>query len=117
VFGPRPPQSDSIWDAARQRGFEVVVEDCKARNREARIAASVTAAMMYDAITALQNQKVEETEMILVAGDCDYEPVVKTLINRGFKVTVCFWGHAADELKNAASEFVLLDPYVDQLRR
>ena len=117
LFGSRPPQNDSLWEAARQCGFEVVVENRNVQNREKKIDTGVTAAMMDDAIDAIQRQKAGETEIVLVAGDSDYVPVVRTLIKRGFKVTVCFWDHAADELKNAASEFVLLDPHVNQLSR
>ena len=73
--------------------------------------------MMRDAMVAIQNQEAEETELVLVAGDGDYVPAVKVFAEFGFKVTVCFWDHADRKLKEAASEFVSLNPYVDQLSR
>jgi len=117
LFGSRPPQNDSLWDAARQCGFEVTVEDRNAQNREKKIDTGVVAAMMRDAMFAVQNQKAKETEIVLVAGDSDYVPAVKLLIEFGFKVTVCFWDHVARELEDVASEFFSLNPYVDQLSR
>jgi hypothetical protein len=36
---------------------------------------------------------------------------------RGVHVVVCFWSHAANELKEAATEFISLNQHVDQLRR
>jgi len=117
LFGSRPPQNDSLWEAARQCGFEVTVEDRSLDNLEKKIDTGVISAMMGDAMDAILNQKAGETEMVLVAGDSDYVPAVKLLIQRGFKVTVCFWYHASRELKEAASEFFLLDPYVEQISR
>jgi len=117
LFGSRPPQNDSLWDAARQCGFEVVVEDRNRDSYEKKIDTGVTVAMMEDAIKAIQRQTVDETEMVLVAGDSDYVPAVKSLIKLGFKVTVCFWNHVSRELEDVASEFFSLNPHVNQLGR
>ena len=73
--------------------------------------------MMGDTMDVILSQKAGETEMILVAGDGDYVPAVNLLIQRGFKVTVCFWNHASRELKEAASGFFSLDPHVEQISR
>ena len=117
LFGSRPPQNDSLWAAARQSGFEVTIEDRNVQSREKKIDTGVVSAMMRDAMFAIQNQKAGDTEMVLVAGDSDYVPAVRLLIEFGFKVTVCFWDHASRELKDSASEFFSLNPYVDQLGR
>ncbi len=58
-----------------------------------------------------------EDEMILVAGDKDYVPAISSIVRRDIRVVVFFWDHAAPELKNTASEFRSLNPYVDQLKR
>ena len=117
LFGSRPPQNDSLWAAAQQSGFEVTVEDRNAQNREKKIDTGVIAAMMGDAMLAVQNKTAQDTELILVAGDSDYVPAVKLLIQFGFKVTVCFWNHASSELKSAASSFFALDPHIEQVSR
>jgi hypothetical protein len=117
LFGSRPPQNDSLWTAAKQSGFAVTVEDRNAQNQEKKIDTGVVSAMMRDAMLAVQKQKAAETEMILVAGDSDYVPTVKVLIEFGFKVTVCFWDHASRELKDAASAFFSLNPHVNHLGR
>ena len=117
LFGSRPPENDSLWSAAQHSGFEVVVEDRNADNREKRLDTGIVTAMMSDAINAIVNKTTQNTEIILVAGDGDYIPPVKKLIELGFKVTVCFWNHASRELKNAASSFIPLDKHVEQLNR
>ena len=117
LFGSKPPENDSLWNAPKFSGFEVVVEDRNAQNREKKIDTGVVAAMMQDAMIAISNKNVQNTELVLVAGDSDYIPPVKVLIGFGFKVTVCFWNHASRELKDVASGFFSLDPYVEQLSR
>jgi len=52
----------------------------------------------------------------LVAGDKDYVPAIKPLVADGFKVDVVFWNHAATELKEAASEFINLNPHLNNIR-
>ncbi|MGZ8707314.1 MAG: NYN domain-containing protein [Gaiellaceae bacterium] len=56
-------------------------------------------------------------EIRIVAGDADCVPVIAKLQNRGFPCVVVFWDHASRELQDAASEFVSLDPRLDDLRR
>src|SRR4051812_7896927 len=34
LFGSRPPAADSLWEAAKRQGFEVVVYDRNIRNKE-----------------------------------------------------------------------------------
>lgn len=53
---------------------------------------------------------------MLVAGDGDYVPTVNELRADGFRVEVVFWSQAARELREAASKFISLDPYLDTLR-
>lgn len=117
LFGSRPPSNDSLWAAAEQSGFEVTVESRNVQNREKKIDTGVSCAMMRDALLAVQKQTSQETEMILVAGDSDYVPTVKLLIEFGFSVTVWFWDHASLELKDVASAFYSLNPHVNQLSR
>lgn len=50
-----------------------------------------------------------------VAGDCDYEPLVKQLVTDGFAMTVLYWGHASRELREAAAAFDTLDAYIEEL--
>ncbi len=53
---------------------------------------------------------------VLVAGDKDYVPTVTELTADGYQVEVVFWNHAATELKKAATKFISLDKYLDNLR-
>ena len=61
----------------------------------------IGAAMTKDAYTKVDKAK---DEILLVAGDSDYEPVITDLKAEGYKVEVAFWDHASGEIKK------LVDP-------
>ena len=95
-------------------GFEVIVYDRHAANKEKKIDTQITADMIEDSYELM---KADRDEITLVAGDRDYAPAIEKLRKRGFAVRVVFWDHAARELKDAASKFIQLDPYLEHLRR
>jgi uncharacterized LabA/DUF88 family protein len=112
LFGSRPPANDSLWTVAQRAGFEVVVEDRNVQNREKKIDTGIVAAMVRDAY--VRADKKNDT-FTLVAGDGDYVPAVRQLVEDAYKVEVVFWGHISQELKTSASKFVDLDPYLEIL--
>jgi len=112
LFGSRPPSSDTIWDIARSAGFEVITEDRNVANREKKIDTGIVAAMTKDAYTIADK---ENDTITLVAGDADFVPSVRMLVEDGFTVDVAFWGHAARELQDVCSKFVDLNPNIDHL--
>jgi uncharacterized LabA/DUF88 family protein len=44
-----------------------------------------------------------------VAGDGDYKPMVRQLVQDGFEVTLLYWSHASRELQAVESRFYSLD--------
>jgi len=113
LFGSRPPANDSLWEMARARGFEPIVYERNARNREKKIDTSIATEMLTDAFTRLD---MTVDEITLVAGDSDYVPTIAKLRDRGFTVNVMFWNHASRELKDVSSRFTGLDGFLDHLR-
>jgi uncharacterized LabA/DUF88 family protein len=110
LFGSRPPENDSLWEAARQSGFEVTVEDRNAQNKEKKIDTGIVAQMMEDSYELISDPDVDE--MILVAGDKDYVPAVNRISKRGIRVVVYFWNHVSPELKDHAAQFVSLNKHM-----
>jgi len=115
LFGSRPPENDSLWNAAQHHGFEVVVEDRNAKNREKKIDTGIAVQMIADSYEIPVN--TTDDEMILVAGDGDYVPAILNLSKRGIRVVVWFWDHASTELKQAAAEFNSLNRLIDEICR
>jgi len=112
LFGSRPPENDTLWKIARDAGFEVVVEDRNVRNKEKKIDTGIVTAMVRDAYTRADKG---EDVITLVAGDGDYVPTVKTLVEDGYEVEVVFWEHASRDLKDACSKFIALNKYLTHL--
>ena len=113
LFGSRPPKNDSLWDAARRNGFEVITYDRNVANHEKKIDTDITATMIEDSFLVLK----PGDEITLVSGDSDYVPAIEKLTARGIPVHVVFWKHAARELKEVATSFVELDQYLHHLAR
>jgi uncharacterized LabA/DUF88 family protein len=116
LFGSRPPPNDSLWERARAEGFEVKVFDRNAANKEKQVDTSLATLMVED---CYQYMKPERHDMaVLVAGDGDFIPPVRSVQGRGLKVRVAFWRHGTSrELRDAADEFLELDPYFGWLTR
>ena len=114
LYGSRPPPNDSLWRAAESRGFEVVVYDRSIANKEKKVDTKIATDITADSYASIQ---LGEDEMVLVAGDRDYVPVAESVTERGIPFHVVFWSHAANELKEVATSFTDLDPFLDLLRQ
>ena len=112
LFGSRPPKDDAIWELARRAGFEVITHDRNVSNKEKKIDTGIVAALTRD---AYKNAKGNDV-FTIVSGDNDYVPAVEQLREDGFQVDVVFWDHCGRELRLAASNFICLDPHLDNLR-
>ena len=110
-----PPPGDSFWQMVERFGFEVVTYDRSVAGKEKKVDVAIAHQITKDAYSRVIDREVDE--ITLVAGDKDYLPVVEDLVKAGFRFDVVFWSQAAQELKQAASKFVELDPYLDTLTK
>jgi uncharacterized LabA/DUF88 family protein len=114
LYGSKPPPNDSLWAAAKRQGFEVVVhERSPFSGREKKLDTNIATDITADSFELMDPGRDEIT---LVAGDADYVPTIERLRKRGLRFDVCFWEHAAKELKAACTNFIPLDPYLEHLR-
>lgn len=110
-----PPPGDSFWKMVERYGFDVTTYDRNVAGKEKKVDVAIAHRITKDAYSGLVQKGIDE--ITLVAGDKDYVPVVKDLVENGHTVDVAFWQHAAQELKQVASEFVSLDPYLEALTK
>lgn len=103
-----PPPGDSFWQMVERRGWQVKIFERNLQNKEKKVDVAIAHAMTKDAYTVVNK---ETDDLTLVAGDKDFVPVVEDLVKEGFKVDVAFWGHAAAELRKAATKFINLDDH------
>ena len=105
LWGSLPP-SDSFWQMVKSKGFDHKVFDKNFAGKEKQVDVAIAHGMTKDAYTIIDKSCDEIT---LVAGDKDFCPVIEDLRSEGFHVDVVFWGHAAKELRAAATNFISLD--------
>jgi len=114
LVGSRPPPNDSLWERARDEGFEVEVFDRNPANKEKQVDSTIVTKMIEDSYQYMKAERGDTA--VLVAGDADYMPCVRSLQERDLKVRVVFWNHATShELRESADNFTALDPYFDRL--
>ena len=113
LFGSKPPPNDSLWNSAASKGSEVIVYPRNTAGKEKKIDVDVATTIIED---SYEKMKASSDEIILVAGDSDYVPMIEKLTKRGFRVKVVFWSHASKELKLVATEFKSLDDHIDGLK-
>jgi uncharacterized LabA/DUF88 family protein len=114
LYGSKPPENDSLWEAARAEGFEITVYDRNAAGREKKIDTSIATDIVAD---SYERMKRDQDEVTLIAGDADYVPTCEQLRGRGFKFYVLFWNHASRELQGACTRFTPLDQHLQYLLR
>ncbi|MFC0385980.1 NYN domain-containing protein [Muricoccus vinaceus] len=112
VFGSVTDSNAGLWQHAAKAGFEVVTVERGFSGKEKRVDTSLVTRICRDAYRFADPQWDRIT---LVAGDGDYEPVVKQLVTDRFAVTVLYWGHASRELRETATAFHALDAYIEDL--
>jgi len=112
IVGSRSENSDIVFESAEYCGFETIVYERSANNREKKVDATI---ILRALLTALDGTP-QTTRIVLVAGDADYVPLVVELRRRGFEVEVLFWAHGSRELQGVATRFTALDPLIEILR-
>ena len=112
VFGSVTGSNEGLWRHAAAAGFEVVTLERGFSGGEKRVDTSLVTRVCRDAYRFGDPRR---DRISLVAGDGDYEPLVRQLVADGFRVTVLYWAHASRELREAATAFQPLDAFIEDL--
>lgn len=116
LFGSRPPQNDELWDMARHGGFEVFVFDRNLSNKEKEVDVAIATQMMEDSFLYMKVERGDR--VVLLSGDRDYVPTLKSLSGRGIPTTVVFWEHGTShDLRAVAEDFFALDHVFEAITR
>lgn len=76
LFGSKPPPNDSLWELARKHGFEVEVFD-RSPSGEKEVDTAIVTTMLEDSFQYMQPECGDTA--VLLAGDRDYVPSLKSL--------------------------------------
>lgn len=114
LYGSKPPDTDTLWEAARLQGFEVVAYD-RVHGHEKKIDTGIATEMASAPLDYGLDPKRDR--FVLVGGDRDFVPPVLKLKSWGYEVTVAFWDHASRELVEATTNFRSLNKDLHRLTR
>lgn len=81
LVGSRPPQNDTVWQAAKDSGFEVTVHDRSSQNVEKAVDTELVAQG-----TEIICTTSEIMDLAILSGDRDFLPLVSVAHRRGWAV-------------------------------
>lgn len=114
LYGSRPTNNDSLWNAAKGAGFEVFTPERNAKNKEKRVDTGFDKEVLKDLYKGVIG---EDDEIILVVGDSDHHPVAEAIKEEGKKYTLAFWDNVSDLMKNDSEKFISLNSHIAELER
>jgi hypothetical protein len=112
VFGSVTDGNEGPWPHAEAAGLEVQVVERSISGKEKRLDAGVVTHVCRDAYLLGQPGRDRIT---LMAGDGDYEQMVRQPVQDGFAVTLLYWSRVSRELPAVASRFYPLDSCLEGL--
>ena len=80
LVGSRPPQTDTIWEAAKQHGFEVYIHDRNSAGKEKAVDTEIVAQG-----TEIICMEKEPAIFKLLSGDRDFIPLINIANKRGWE--------------------------------
>ena len=100
LVGSRPPPNDTVWDSAREGGFEVIVHTRDVNNREKAVDTELVA---QGAVLIAKSPNLKA--LIIASGDRDFIPLVNVAHTEGWTVEMCAftssyseWGEMANSV-------------------
>ncbi len=114
LYGSKPTDNDSLWNAARRSGFEVFTPTRNMNNREKRVDTGFDKEVLKDLYKSVISH---DDEIILVIGDADHVPVTEAILEENMKFTLVFWDNASEALKCKASKFISLNDHIAEITR
>ena len=112
LYGSRPTDNDSLWNAAKKAGFEVFTPTRNAKNKEKRVDTGFDKEVLKDLYTGVIEP---DDEIILVVGDSDHYPVAEAIIEEGKRYTLSFWDNASELMKADSENFISLNSHIKDL--
>ena len=114
LYGSRPTDNDSLWNAAKYAGFEVFTPNRNASNKEKRVDTGFDKEVLKDLYKGTIG---DEDEIILVVGDSDHFPVAEAIKEEGKEYTLAFWDNASELMKGESSRFISLNEHIKEIEK
>lgn len=110
-MGSKPPKNDSLWNAARKKGFEVEVEERNFQNKEKAVDTRLVAngvALIYSTAPAV---------LKILSGDTDFKPLIEHANNNNWETEIWAFSSAlgAKEYLKSVNRVVELDSNIKDI--
>jgi len=110
LYGSEPPPVDTVWTRIKSHGYDVTLFKRNIYNKEK----GLDMRMGLD-IQRLGFQVKPPATIAIIAGDADYEPVIKDMQAMGWEVEVWYWENAAGNVKKAATYYHSLNVHLHEI--
>lgn len=104
LVGSRPPKEDSIWNAAKKQGFDVIVHDRNAVGKEKAVDTEIVARGTEIICTT------SPCVLKLLSGDRDFIPLIRIATNRGWETEMWAFTNAFKENGEMAQTVTRIKP-------
>lgn len=112
LVGSRPPKNDSLWNAARNNGFEVIVQDRNFQNREKAVDTNLVAKGVEIICTT------KPAVLKVLSGDSDFSPLID-IANKYFWETE-IWAFSSafgvSSIATSVTRIQNLDEHLDEIQ-
>lgn len=105
MVGSRPPQNDSVWEAAKRQGFQVIIHD---RNYAGKEKAVDTEIVMQG--TRIICKETSPAILKLLSGDRDFLPLIKCASDEGWETEMWAFSNAFNEYGEMALSVSKMQP-------
>lgn len=104
LVGSRPPKNDSLWNNAKNKGFDVIVHDRNSENKEKSVDTELVAQGVELICTTTP------ATLKILSGDSDFLPLVKIASNRGWDTEMWAFPSAYRVAGNMATSVDRIQP-------
>lgn len=122
LVGSTPPQTDSIWEAAKRGGFQVITHSRNLSGKEKKvdteIVAQGTKIICRLAYTNEDNEVKDKFVLKLLSGDSDFIPLVKVAEEEGWETEMWAFSssfNSSGEMAQTVSSIKPLDNIFEQI--
>lgn len=115
LVGSRPPQNDSVWKEAENRGFEVTVHDRGSQNEEKAVDTELVAQA-----TEFICCCVDQMDLAIASGDRDFIPLVSVAHRRKWEAEMWAFTNSFNEhgqMATSVDRVFLLDTVFGKIGR
>ena len=113
LVGSTPPPNDSLWNAAKQTGFEVTTYERSPSGEEK----AVDTELLASGLKVIYKHP-RPAVLKLLSGDRDFIPLIRNAYEEGWETELWgFSGSISNELQQMVNRVILLDDIYDVIGR